>query len=124
MLELAEQADREDPGDEFHFPAELARREDRIQAIKEAMERIRKREAERVEREKTEREEANAERRQLEETNGRPFDTPRRYDRIKRNPDPQINLTDEDSRVMRGSDGFVQAYNGQLAVDIDSMLIV
>ncbi len=124
MLELAEQADREDPDDEFHFPAELARREDRIQAIKDAMERIRKREAERMEHEKAERDETNAERRQLEETNGRPFDTRRRYDRIKRNPDPQINLTDEDSRVMRGSDGFVQAYNGQLAVDIDSMLIV
>ena len=44
--------------------------------------------------------------------------------RIKRNPDAQINLTDEDSRIMRSSDGFIQAYNGQLAVDGESMLIV
>jgi transposase len=125
MLELAEQADREDTGDdEFHLPAELARREDRILAIKEAMERIRARDTERVEREKAEREESKAERRQLEETNGRPFEARIRYDRIKQNPNAQINLTDEDSRIMRGGEGFVQAYNGQLGVDVESMLII
>ena len=125
MLELAEQADREDTGDDqFHLPAELARHEDRILAIKEAMERIRARETERVEREKAEREESRAERRELEETNGRRFEARIRYNRIKRNPDAQINLTDEDSRMMRSGEGFVQAYNGQLGVDVESMLIV
>ena len=124
MLELAEQADREDQDDDFHVPSELARREDRIQAIKEAMERIRVREAERVEREKTERDETKAERKKIEEANGRRFESRPPHGRIKRNPDAQINLTDEDSRMMRGSDGFEQAYNGQLAVDIESMLIV
>ena len=124
MLELAEQADREDQDDDFHVPAELARREDRIRAIKEAMERIRAREGERIEREKAEREEADVERRQFEEANERRFETQPNRHRIKRNPDAQINLTDEDSRIMRGSDGFVQAYNGQLGVDGESMLIV
>jgi transposase len=37
----------------------------------------------------------------------------------------QINLTDEESRIMKvASGGFDQCYNGQLAVDADSMLIV
>ena len=36
----------------------------------------------------------------------------------------QINFTDEESRIMPSSDGFVQAYNAQAAVDIDSHLIV
>jgi transposase len=124
MLELAEQADREDRDDEFHVPAELARREDRIRAIKEAVERIRTREAERIEGEKAEREETVAERKRLEEKNGRRFEGHAKRGRIKRNPNAQINLTDGDSRIMHGSDGFVQAYNGQLGVDVDSMLIV
>jgi transposase len=124
MLELAEQADREDQDEEFHLPAELARREDRIRAIKEAVERIRAREAERVEREKAEREEADAERAELEKTNGRRFENPRNHNRVKRNPNAQINLTDEDSRIMPSTDGFVQAYNGQLAVDTHSLLIL
>lgn len=124
MLELAEQADREDQDDEFRLPAELARREDRIRALQEAMERIRAREAERVEREEAERKETDAERRQLEEANGKPFQTRPNRKRIKPNPNAQINLTDEDSRIMHSSEGFVQAYNGQLSVDVDSMLIV
>ncbi len=124
MLELAEEADREDQDDGFHLPAELARREDRIRAIKEAIERIKAREAERVERDKAEREENDAERVHFEDINGRRFASRPDRHRIKRNPNAQINLTDEDSRIMKSSDGFVQAYNSQLAVDVDSMLIL
>ena len=37
----------------------------------------------------------------------------------------QVNLTDEESRVMKVSGGgFDQCYNGQVAVDMGSMLIV
>lgn len=37
----------------------------------------------------------------------------------------QINLTDEESRIMKtAGGGFDQCYNGQIAVDMDSMLIV
>jgi len=123
MLELAEQADREDMSDDLDLPAELERREDRIRAIQEAKERIRTRETERVQREKAERDNAIAERRRFEDINGRRFETRPNQHRVKRNPKAQINLTDEDSRIMPSSDGFVQAYNGQLAVDCDSMLI-
>jgi transposase len=36
----------------------------------------------------------------------------------------QRNFTDPDSRIMKGHDGFVQAYNAQAAVDADSQVIV
>src|SRR6059036_3577438 len=36
----------------------------------------------------------------------------------------QRNFTDPDSRIMKGPDGFVQAYNAQAAVDAESQVIV
>ena len=32
----------------------------------------------------------------------------------------QYNFTDPKSRIMKGADGFVQAYNAQAAVEADS----
>ncbi|MDP2228661.1 MAG: transposase [Moraxellaceae bacterium] len=39
-------------------------------------------------------------------------------------PDAQRNFTDPESRIMLGRDGFVQAYNGQVAVDARHQIIV
>jgi transposase len=39
-------------------------------------------------------------------------------------PRAQRNFTDPDSRIMPGKDGFVQAYNGQAAVDATAQVIV
>jgi hypothetical protein len=39
-------------------------------------------------------------------------------------PAAQINLTDEESRVMPSSDGMIQAYNAQATVDCASRLLV
>jgi hypothetical protein len=41
-------------------------------------------------------------------------------------PDPkaQKNFTDPQSRIMKSKDGFVQAYNGQIAVDAQAQVIV
>ena len=36
----------------------------------------------------------------------------------------QYNFTDPESRIMKSSDGFEQAYNAQVAVDQDTLLIV
>src|SRR5438876_9250928 len=36
----------------------------------------------------------------------------------------QRNFTDPDSRIMKGPDGFVQAYNAQAAVDAESQVVV
>jgi transposase len=40
------------------------------------------------------------------------------------NPKDQKNFTDPESRIMKGKDGFVQAYNGQIAVDAQAQIIV
>src|ERR1700710_881077 len=39
-------------------------------------------------------------------------------------PKAQRNFTDPESRIMKGRDGFVQAYNAQAAVDADAQIIV
>src|SRR6185503_13416738 len=41
-------------------------------------------------------------------------------------PDPKArrNFTDPQSRIMKSKDGFVQAYNGQIAVDAQAQVIV
>jgi transposase len=41
-------------------------------------------------------------------------------------PDPkaQRNFTDPESRIMKGPDGFIQAYNAQVAVDAKAQIIV
>ena len=36
----------------------------------------------------------------------------------------QVNFTDEESRIMPSTEGFVQGYNAQAAVDVDSHMVV
>jgi transposase len=42
----------------------------------------------------------------------------------KPKPSTQRNFTDPESRIMKGRDGFIQAYNGQIAVDGRAQIIV
>ena len=42
----------------------------------------------------------------------------------KPKPMAQRNFTDPESRIMKGRDGFIQAYNAQAAVDADAQIIV
>src|SRR5215469_15408263 len=102
LLEQAEKVDaeedarygRERSGDEL--PEELARRETRLEKIREA-------------------------KRALEE---------RAREQAKSKGEPeaeakmQYNFTDPQSRIMKGADGFVQAYNAQVAVEPDFQWIV
>lgn len=124
LLRRAEQADAEDEP-EMDIPDELARREDRLAAITRAKAEIERRAAERFEAEQAEHEEQLKKRQEKEEKTGKkargrapkpPQAGPREKD--------QVNFTDEESRIMPSSEGFVQAYNAQAAVDIDSHLIV
>jgi len=106
LLEQAEAADAEEDaaygkdqrGDEL--PAELERRETRIKKIREA-----KRALEERAREKAAAEGADAKQAKPKEKD-------------------QYNFTDPESRIMKGADGFVQAYNAQAAVEPDLQLIV
>ena len=126
LLRLAEQADSEEIPDGMDIPKELCRRQDRLNAIAQAKVKIEARAAERYAQEQKEYDEKVAARLAKAEATGK---KPR-----GRNPEPptpgprkkdQVNLTDEESRIMPSSDkGFVQAYNAQAAVDVDTMLIV
>ena len=39
-------------------------------------------------------------------------------------PRKLVNFTDEESRIMPSTEGFVQGYNAQAAVDVDSHMVV
>jgi transposase len=125
LLRMAEKADVEDVSDGMDIPAELARRETRLQAIAEAKERIRAREQERVASEQAAYDQKVAARAARERENGKKYGgaKPKRPARAM-NPNAQINLTDDESRIMPTGEGFVQAYNAQAAVDCGSLLLV
>jgi transposase len=126
LMRLAEKADAEELPDGLDIPDELSRRKERIVAIAKAKEEIERRAAERYAREKEAYDQKIAERKAKEEKTGK-----KPGGRTPKQPEPgplpndQVNLTDEESRVMPSSGkGFEQAYNAQAGVDIDSMLIV
>lgn len=126
LMRLAEKADSEETSDGMNIPEELSRRQDRLAAIAEAKEKIEQRASERHAQEKRAYDEKVAVRRAKAEKNGK---KPRGRDPKPPTPGPrrkdQVNLTDEESRIMPLSGkGFEQAYNAQAAVDVDTMIIV
>jgi transposase len=87
----------EDRGDEL--PAELQRRESRLKRIREAKRAL----------------EARAKAEAASE--GNPAES------AKPDSKAQYNFTDPESRIMKGPDGFVQAYNVQVAVDERQLIV-
>jgi len=126
LLKKAEAADRADIPDGMSIPEELERREKRLSAISAAKAEIERRSAERHAREQAAYEKKLAERTKKEQTTGKkargkqpkpPKSGPSTKD--------QVNLTDEESRIMpTSSGGFEQTYNAQAGVDTASKLIV
>jgi len=126
LVRLAEQADSEEIPEGMDVPEELRRRQDRLTAIAQAKVKIEERAAERFAQEQKEYEEKVANRQEKAENTGK---KPRGPEPKPPTPGPrkkdQVNLTDEESRIMPSSDkGFIQAYNGQAAVDVATMLII
>jgi transposase len=126
LMRLAEQADNQALPEQMDIPLELERREQRLEVIAAAKAEIAARAQERFEREQGEYEEKQAKREAHEKKTGKkpsgkgpkpPTPGPRAKD--------QVNLTDEQSRIMpTSSGGFEQGYNAQAGVDIDTHLIV
>jgi transposase len=126
LFQLAERADAQAIPDGMSIPEELARRELRLAAIAEAKAKIEARAAERLAREQAEHQSKLAARAEQEKRTGK---KPR-----GRTPEPptggvkdkdQINLTDEESRIMKvAGGGFDQCYNAQAVVATGSMLVV
>jgi len=109
VRKLLSQAEAEDAEEDTHYgrerrgdelPEELERRERRIQRIREARRAL----------EERAREQAQSAGKKPEEA--------------KPTPKAQYNFTDPESRIMKGPDGFVQAYNTQIAVEPNFQFIV
>lgn len=124
LLHKASEADQADANDGLDLPGELARREARLKALGEAKASI----LERVE-------SRDAQARQAYQDKLNRREAQRQAGQKPRGPEPkapetgpkasdQINLTDEESRIMPSHDGYVQGYNSQAAVDVETMLIV
>ena len=124
LLKQAEQADATEEV-ELDIPLELCRRQDRLAAIAKAKAEIERRARVRDEVERHEYEEKMKEREEKEKRRGKQCGG-----RVPKAPQPgprdkdQVNFTDEESRIMPSPQGFVQAYNAQAGVDIDTHLVV
>lgn len=113
LLKRAQSADEQEKREpELDVPAEIARRQDRLQAIQEARTRLEQRQ------------------RESELERGRDPDDPPRGGRYKRpfgvpEDKAQENFTDPDSRIMkRSGGGFDASYNAQTAVDEHAHILV
>jgi transposase len=126
LLRLAEQADRRDVPDGMDVPAEIARREARLAAIREAKAQIEARAQERLAAEQKVYEEKVAAREAREKKTGKKTggNPPKPPTGGVRETD-QISLTDGESRIMKTSGGgFEQAFNAQALTDVETKLIV
>jgi transposase len=126
LMAKAEAADAADVPDGMSIPEELARREERLRKIAEAKAKIEARARERYERELAEHEAKLAARAAKTEATGKkPGGKPPEPPTPGPQPKDQINLTDEESRIMPvAGGGFDQCYNAQAAVAAGSMLVV
>jgi transposase len=103
--------------DGMSLPPELRDVQARRQKIAEAKRELERRARERAAREQTKRAAAA-------EREGRTYAPRQRSeDAVPRGSD-QINFTDPESRIMQRSGAFVQAYNAQAAVDVDTHVVV
>ncbi|MBL0354782.1 MAG: IS1182 family transposase [Dechloromonas sp.] len=126
LLALAAAADQSVVPDGVSIPEEITRREDRLAAIAAAKVKIEARAQERFAGEQAEYEAKMSARVAKEAKTGK---KPRGKEPEPPEPGPRandpINLTDEESRIMKvAGGGFEQCYNAQAVVDTESMLIL
>jgi transposase len=126
LLAKAEAADRADLPDGLSIPDELGRREERLAKLAEARATIEARARERFEREQAEHEARLAARdAKAEATGKKPRGKPPQPPVEGPRPTDQVNLTDEESRIMPvAGGGFEQCYNAQAVVAAGSLLVV
>ncbi|MGZ5031488.1 MAG: IS1182 family transposase [Methylobacter sp.] len=124
LLKKAADVDQEELADGIDLPAEIARREDRLKALAEAKTQIAERVKERDEQARKDYQEKLARREALRATGKKPRGKEPKAPETGPQAKDQINLTDEESRIMPSANGFIQGYNAQAAVDVDNMLVV
>jgi hypothetical protein len=125
LLARAEAADQADAPDGMSIPEELGRRKERLAKLAEARAKIESRAKERFEREAAEHRAKLAARKAKEEAGKKPGGRPPQPPVEGAQPTDQINLTDEESRIMPvAGGGFEQCYNAQAVVAAGSLLVV
>jgi transposase len=126
LLARAETADQADVPDGMSIPEELARREQRLAKLAEARAKLEVRAKERFEREAAEHKAKLAAREAKTAATGKkPTGKPPQPPVEGALPTDQINLTDEESRIMPvAGGGFEQCYNAQAVVAAESLLVI
>jgi transposase len=126
LMAKAEAADRADVPDGMSIPEELARREARLAKLAEAKATIEARAKERFERDQAEHQAKLAARdAKTAATGKKPGGKPPQPPVEGPLPTDQVNLTDEESRIMPvAGGGFEQCYNAQAVVAAESLLVV
>jgi len=126
LLQQADAADRSGLPTGMNLPDELARRETRLAAIAAAKNSIEARAQERFAREQAEHEAKLRARQARAATTGKkPRGKEPKPPQPGPRPEDQVNLTDDDSRIMPlAGGGFEQCYNAQALVDTDTLLVV
>ncbi|MDD1622149.1 MAG: transposase, partial [Methylococcaceae bacterium] len=124
LLQHAAETDAADARDDLDLPDELARREQRLQALAEAKAKIAERVKPRDEQAQKDYQDKLDRRAAQRQAGKKPRGPEPKAPEAGPKADDQINLTDEESRIMPSHDGFVQGYNSQAAVDVETMLIV
>lgn len=127
LFSLAEQADRHELPEGMNVADEIALRQERLERLAEAKKVLQARAQERQAAEQAEYEAKLREREAKAKRSGRkpPGRPPTPPSGEPQDQDP-YNFTDPESRIMKcsSSAGFEQAYNAQVAVDQDTLLIV
>ena len=122
---MAEKTDRAGVPDGMDVPAEIARRDDRLGAIAQAKATIEQRAAERHQIEQQEFEAKQAKHQAQRDAGKKPRSKEPEPPEAGPKDGDQVNLTDDESRIMPVSGGgFEQSYNAQAAADTQTMLVV
>ncbi len=125
LMARAEAADQADVPDGMQIPAELARRETRLAAIAAAKAKIEARAKARYVGAKADYDAKLARQAARKAAGKRLGGKPLVVPVAEPKPTDQVNLTDEDSRIMPvAGGGFEQCYNAQAAVAADSLLVI
>jgi transposase len=126
LLAKAEAADQADVPDGMSIPEELERRKVRLEKLATARATIEARAKERFDREQAEHQaKIEAREAKIEATGKRPGGKPPQPPVEGPLPTDQVNLTDEESRIMPvAGGGFEQCYNAQAVVAEGSLLVV
>jgi len=124
LLQKADAADSTPLEDGLSVPQEVARRQDRLEKLREATAQIEARAKERHREELAAFNEKQKRRDEQQAEGKKPKGRAPRPPRSGPRSKDQYNFTDPESRIMKSRSGFEQSYNAQAAVEVESRLLV